>query len=89
MGPAAPSRGSFATTNPTDRDAGLGIGGDASATAKRVFDTVQDDAEGAILVFMPGLAEITETVTKLRASAALEDDLAEFERGGVEKWLRQ
>jgi len=48
------------------------FGGDASATAKRVFETVKDDAEGAILVFMPGLAEITETVTKLRASAALE-----------------
>ncbi|KAH8073275.1 hypothetical protein JL721_3262 [Aureococcus anophagefferens] len=48
------------------------FGGDASATATRVFDTVKDDAEGAILVFMPGLAEITETVTKLRASAALE-----------------
>ena len=45
---------------------------DDDAPRRRVFETVNDDDTGAILVFMPGLAEITATVEKLRASRDLE-----------------
>ena len=39
---------------------------------KHCFESVKDDKDGAILIFVTGLAEITATVEKLRASEVLE-----------------
>jgi ATP-dependent RNA helicase DHX57 len=44
----------------------------SDAWARHCFESVKDDEDGAILVFVTGLAEITATVEKLRMSEVLE-----------------
>ena len=46
--------------------------GGSDPWTKHCFESVKDDEDGAILIFVTGLAEITATVEKLRASEVLE-----------------